>query len=68
LPDKALWINYPSAWHLRSEQGVYEGALQLIDEAAPGNGFIIGITEDVPVDSALGNYRAIMHAIDHAAG
>ena len=66
-PEKALWINYPSSWHLRSERGVYEGARQLIHEAGGGSGFLIGITEDLPPQRWRGNFRAIMDAIDDAA-
>ena len=73
-PGKALWINYPCAWHLRPEPEVYQGTVQMIREAAPGSGasagdgFLIGITEDVPEDRWRGNYRAIMEAIDDEAG
>ena len=67
-PDKALWINYPCSWHLRTEEQVGEGAARVIREAAPGNGFILGITEDVPEDRWRGNYRAIMDAIEAEAG
>lgn len=63
-PNKVLWLNWPSAWHLWAPNGIYEGTLQLIKEAAPGNGFLIGITEDVPEDRWRQNYMAIMDAID----
>ncbi len=66
-PDKTLWINYPCAWHLRSKQDVYDGTVQMIREASLGNGFIIGITEDVPEDRWRVNYKAIMDAIDDEA-
>ncbi len=64
-PDKTLWINYPCAWHLRPEREVYERTLRLIEEAEPGNGFLIGITEDVPEDRWIGNCQAILDAIDY---
>ncbi len=68
-PGKALWINYPSAWHLRSPHGVYDGAVQLMREAVPGDGFIIGITEDLPEGRWSDNLPAIAQAIeDEAAG
>ncbi len=66
-PGKVLWINYPSAWHLRPRQGVYDGAIQLIREAAPGDGFIIGITEDAPEARWRESFNAIMDAIDDEA-
>jgi hypothetical protein len=67
-PGKALWINYPSAWHLRPPQGVYDGTVQLIREAAPGDGFIIGITEDLPQGRWSDNLPAIAQAINDEAG
>ncbi len=67
-PGKTLWINYPSAWHLRPAAGVHDGAVQLIREAAPGNALLIGITEDVPEERWRENYKAIMDAIDAEAG
>ena len=38
--------------------------MRLISEAEPGNGFIIGITEDVPSDRLQGNMLAIMDGIE----
>jgi len=67
-PDKVLWINWPSAWHLRDEDGVRAGTRQLLREAAPGDRFLIGITEDVPEDRWRGNFRAILDAIEQEAG
>ena len=63
-PDKVLWINWPSAWHLHPAASIKSETLQLVEEAAPGNGFIIGITEDVPEDRWRVNYAAIMDAIE----
>ncbi len=39
----------------------------MIEEAAPGNGFIIGVTEDVPEDRWESNYPAIMEAIEECS-
>jgi hypothetical protein len=66
-PDKTLWINYPCSWHLWEEEKLRAGTRQLLKEAAPGDRFIIGITEDVPEERWRGNYRAIMDVIDEEA-
>ncbi|MDD3925529.1 MAG: hypothetical protein PHT33_02605 [bacterium] len=66
-PDKVLWLNWPSAWHLRPVEEVKSATIGLIEEAAPGNGFIIGITEDVPEERWRGNFTAIMDGIDEEA-
>jgi len=63
-PDKVLWINYPSSVHVRSEEEVERVTVELCEAAAPGNGFLIGITEDLPAHREDGNYRAILDGID----
>ncbi len=63
-PDKVLWLNWPSAWHLLDHDQVYQKTKCLLDEAYPCNGFIIGITEDLPEDRWQGNFKTIMDAID----
>jgi len=66
-PDKVLWLNWPSALQLRPLHEVEAKTVEMIKEAAPGNGFIIGITEDVPENRILENMRAIMNGIDKCA-
>ena len=64
---KALWLNWPSAWHLKPADEVRKATFKLIQEAAPCDGFVIGITEDVPEERWQGNLSAIMDGIDMAA-
>ena len=64
-PNKVLWINWPSSWHLHSLKEVYEDTIKLIQDAGSKGHFLIGITEDVPEDLWQGNYSAIMDAIEH---
>ncbi len=59
-PDKTLWINYPSSIHLSDIATIEEVTRQMLREAAPGNRFIIGITEDLPPGRWQGNYEAIL--------
>jgi len=63
-PGKVLWLNYPCAWHLLPPEEIKRRTIRLIEEAEPGNGFIIGITETVPPERILQNYGAIMDGID----
>ncbi|HBN85162.1 MAG TPA: hypothetical protein DDZ89_15115 [Clostridiales bacterium] len=65
-PDKVLWLNWPSAWHLEPMEKIKPLTKGLIDEAHPGDGFIIGITEDVPVDRIVPNMFEIMNGIEEA--
>ena len=56
-PDKILWINFPSAVHLEPISVIEETTRQLLRQAAPGDRFLVGITEDVPGDRCLRQLR-----------
>jgi hypothetical protein len=62
-PDKTLWINFPSPVHLEGIDIIEDTTRQLLRDAAPGNGFILGITEDVPGDRWRGNFDAILRVL-----
>jgi hypothetical protein len=49
-PGKVLWINFPSSVHLEGEARIREELRRILGEAAPGDRFLVGITEDVPDD------------------
>jgi len=66
-PGKVLWINFPSSLHLASIETIEATTRQMIREAAPGNRFLIGITEDIPEDRWQGNMLAIARVINQEA-
>ncbi|OPX24130.1 MAG: hypothetical protein B1H04_02720 [Planctomycetales bacterium 4484_123] len=66
-PDKVLWLNFPSSLHLRPDAVVAEAAAELIDQAGTPDGFIIGITEDMPPHRWRDSCRAIMDGIERHA-
>ena len=49
-PDKTLSINFPSSVHLRPKEKIREMTIDILRQAAPGRAFVIGITEDVPLN------------------
>ena len=63
-PDKVLWINFPSSVHLLGIEAVREAARQILREAAPGDRFLMGVTEDVHPDRWQESFVAIMDVID----
>jgi hypothetical protein len=65
-PEKVLWINFPSSLHLFPTSEIEEVTRRMIDEAEPGNRFIIGITEDVPRDRWQQNMVAISRVVNGA--
>jgi hypothetical protein len=62
-PGKALWINFPSSVHVQPISTIEETTRQLLREAAPGDRFLIGITEDLPGDRWQENFLAIMRVM-----
>lgn len=66
-PDKVLWIHFPTPVQLEPVAVVEETTRQILREAAPGDRFLIGITDDVPSDRWQENFLAIMRVI-HADG
>jgi hypothetical protein len=46
-PDKTIQINFPSSVHLGGAEAVQRVAAEILKEAAPGNRFIVGVSEDV---------------------
>jgi hypothetical protein len=49
---------------LSSTEEIRNITIKLIEDAAPGKNFIIGITETVPEDRWQMNFSAIMDGID----
>lgn len=47
-PDKVLWLNFPSSLHLASAERIKQETRQLLMDAAPALGVIVGITENIP--------------------
>ena len=64
--NKTIWINFPCSAHLLPPDEIRRLTINLIKEAGRLEGFLIGITEDVPADRWAINYSAIMDGIDDA--
>ena len=45
---KVVSINFPSSVHLATPDVIRDTTLQLLREAAPGKGFVVSVTEDIP--------------------
>ena len=46
--NRPIWINFPSSVHLEPPEKVEAATIEILHEAAPGNGFLLGITENMP--------------------
>ena len=47
---RPLWINFPSSVHLSTPGEVEAATVEILRQAAPGDGFLLGITENMPVN------------------
>ena len=47
-PGKVISINFPSAFHLLTEEEIADRPRSLLAAARPGDRFVMGITEDIP--------------------
>ena len=46
--DKTLSINFPSSIHIAPSERIRQTTIDILRDIAPGNGFVMGITENVP--------------------
>jgi len=63
-PGKSISINFPSSVHLGSLDEVRDTTIELLRQAAPGSGFVIGITENVPMDVVVDTLTAIAETLN----
>ena len=60
---KTLWLNFPSSVHLAPPEKVKEVTRRLVEEAGEGQGFLVGITENLPASVGARSLRAIAEAL-----
>lgn len=63
-PGMVQFINFPSSVHLQPAPTIQATTRQLVRESAPGDRFVIGITENVPEHRWRESFVAIMDALD----
>jgi hypothetical protein len=63
-PEKVLFINFPSSVHLEKASIIEETTKQILREAAPGDRFIVGITENVPESRWRESFYTILKTIN----
>jgi hypothetical protein len=63
-PGKKLWINFPSSVHVRSEHGIRDAAEEILRQAGDRDGFLMGITEDIPPQHLHRSLTAILQVIE----
>ncbi len=61
--DKVFFINFPSSVHLEKASVIEETTKQILKESAPGDRFIIGITENVPENRWRESFYTILQTV-----
>ena len=62
-PGKVLWLNFPPSIHLSEPHAIEDETRHILQAAAPGERFLMGITEGVPRERWQKSYAAISRAI-----
>ena len=63
-PGKVFFINFPSSVHLESASVIEETTKQILKEAAPGDRFIVGITENFPENRWRESFYTILKTLN----
>lgn len=63
-PGKVLFINFPSSVHIEKANVIEKVTKQIIKEAAPGDRFIVGITENVPENRWRESFSTILGTLN----
>jgi len=61
-PSKVIGINFPGFLFVEDYQTIYQYALDLLAEGAPGGRFFMGCTEDFPMQQFEKTFGAIQAA------
>ncbi len=62
--DKVVWMNFPEEVFLRTAKEIRAYTMALLKEMTPGNGYIVGITEDIHpqhLRKGIGNLTKTIH-------
>ena len=67
-PGKRLWINFPSSVHLQSEDTIREATLEIHRQAGDRQGFLMGVTEDIPREHIERSVTVILDTLKECGG
>lgn len=63
-PGKILWLNFPPSFYPQGTEALEKATRQILWEAAPGDRFLLGVTEEVPEDCWQEGFAAIQKVIN----
>jgi uroporphyrinogen-III decarboxylase len=62
--NKIIWINFPSSVHIQAADEVAAVARDLLRQAGTGEGFLFGVTENVPDHALAASLTAITDVLE----
>ena len=62
-PGKVLSLNFPSSIHIASPETIRNVTLELLQQAAPGRRFVLGVTENIPADAVERSLTTITETV-----
>jgi hypothetical protein len=62
--DRPIWINFPSSTFLYGPEEIEAVAKEILRQAAPGNAFLFGITENMPSNRWQEGLKAIGRVLE----
>jgi hypothetical protein len=63
-PEKQLWINFPSSVHIASEEEIRNTTLEILEQAGDRKGFLMGVTEDIPIEHLERSISTILDTLN----
>ncbi|MPN01679.1 hypothetical protein SDC9_148890 [bioreactor metagenome] len=63
---KAIWINWPSAWHAESAERAEQLTTELLASVKSSDKLLIAVTENMPIGRDRELFPAILNAIQRA--
>jgi hypothetical protein len=66
--EKLLWMNFPASVLIGSESRIRQVTNEILDQAGDRQGFLMGITEDVPRDHVLRSLSIVLDVINEHGG
>jgi hypothetical protein len=64
--DKVIWTNFPSPVHLYAPEDIEAYTREMLAEIAPGDRFIVGVTENIPDHVWQQSMRVISRVLNEA--
>ena len=67
-PHKLLWVNFPASVLIGPEEQIRQVTNVILEQAGDREGFLMGITEDVPRAHLLRSLSIVLDVVNERGG